>query len=232
MTALSARVADALRGRILTGELAPGSRLPSEAHLIREHAVSRAVVREALERLRAEGLVRSVRGSGSYVLTAPRDPGASAASARSGQYAPADQAALLEFRGALEAETAALAARRRTAEDLEELEAARDLVGAEGTTAADSLQADVAFHGLIARASRNPYLYAALRDLGPTMVPMPPARIAGGREHAARVDAEHAAILAAIREEDPVAAAAAMRAHLSASRRRLQGPDASGPDDR
>lgn len=70
-TTLAAAVTAALRERIVTGALTPGERLPSENDLAREHAVSRTVVREAIGSLRAEGLVRSARGSGTYVLAVP-----------------------------------------------------------------------------------------------------------------------------------------------------------------
>ncbi|WP_291797898.1 FCD domain-containing protein [Brevibacterium sp.] len=70
-TTLASAVAAALRERIVAGALTPGERLPSENDLAREHAVSRTVVREAIGNLRAEGLVRSARGSGTYVLAVP-----------------------------------------------------------------------------------------------------------------------------------------------------------------
>lgn len=57
-----ARIADALRGQIRRGALAPGDALPSEAQLGAEHAASRGTVRHALAALRAEGLIAGGRG--------------------------------------------------------------------------------------------------------------------------------------------------------------------------
>ena len=64
------QLANALRGRILTGELPPGTRLATEHELTRRYGVSRLTVRRAKARLIGEGLLRSVQGSGTY-LTPP-----------------------------------------------------------------------------------------------------------------------------------------------------------------
>ncbi len=58
-TTLAQRVVAGLKDQILAGDLGPGSKLPSESELIEEYAVSRTVVREAVTRLRAEGLVET-----------------------------------------------------------------------------------------------------------------------------------------------------------------------------
>ena len=60
-----------LKDKILAGDLPPGHKLPSEAELIEEFGVSRTVVREAVTRLRAEGLVETFHGRGSFVLAVP-----------------------------------------------------------------------------------------------------------------------------------------------------------------
>ena len=59
-----------LRTRILSGELAPGARLPTEDELMRTYGVARGTVRRALEQLEAEGLIQTTQGSGSYVNAA------------------------------------------------------------------------------------------------------------------------------------------------------------------
>ena len=68
---LSDAVGSALEKRIRSGALTPGERLPTEAQLGAQFAVSRAVVREAVARLKAEGLVESRQGSGVFVATRP-----------------------------------------------------------------------------------------------------------------------------------------------------------------
>lgn len=65
---VSIRVHDALRQRILAGELAPGDRIPSERVLADEFGVNRHAVREALKRLEQAGLVRITHGGATRVL--------------------------------------------------------------------------------------------------------------------------------------------------------------------
>ncbi|NDL56936.1 GntR family transcriptional regulator [Phytoactinopolyspora mesophila] len=68
---LYTRIATALKGRILSGSLTPGSRLPGEEHLAANMGVSRSTVRQAIAALRESGYVVSRRGSGSYVAENP-----------------------------------------------------------------------------------------------------------------------------------------------------------------
>ena len=65
---LAARIVRGLGNRILRGALKPGDRLPSEHELESEFGVSRAVVREAITSLKAEGLVATRQGAGAFVL--------------------------------------------------------------------------------------------------------------------------------------------------------------------
>jgi GntR family transcriptional regulator len=64
---LHAQLRDALRARILDGELAPGAKLPSESELTAEHGVSRITVRQALAALQTEGLILKLHGKGAFV---------------------------------------------------------------------------------------------------------------------------------------------------------------------
>jgi len=61
------RIADALRGEIASGELVPGDRLPSEASLLERFGVSLPTLRQATGVLRAEGLIESRHGVGTFV---------------------------------------------------------------------------------------------------------------------------------------------------------------------
>ncbi len=63
----SAAVAETLEHEILSGKLKPGQQLPTEAELGARFKTSRTVIREAVKRLNAKDLVRTRRGSGSYV---------------------------------------------------------------------------------------------------------------------------------------------------------------------
>jgi GntR family transcriptional regulator len=65
------QVADAIRQQIISGELAPGSLLPSEKYLAEVHEVGRDTIRDAMAHLRSEGLVESKRGYRSRVRSIP-----------------------------------------------------------------------------------------------------------------------------------------------------------------
>src|SRR5215210_4137016 len=94
---LTADLAADLRTRIVDGAIQPGDKLPSENTLIDEFGVSRTVVRSALTRLQAEGLVETERGRGSFALTPPpADPTAGPGSRPVATLE--DRLQLLEFR--------------------------------------------------------------------------------------------------------------------------------------
>lgn len=64
------QLAAILRGRILDGRIRPDHVLPSENELMRDFGVSRNTSRAAIAVLRDEGLVVTVAGRGSYVVSA------------------------------------------------------------------------------------------------------------------------------------------------------------------
>jgi len=137
--------------RIVGGGLAIGGKLPSESQLSELFGVSRPVVREALSRLQADGVVMSRHGSGSYVQRRPNQ--AFALLAPIGDVA--NLMRCMEFRIALEGEAASLAARRRTEADLARLEKALaelEIVMASGEV---GVEADREFHVAIASATQN-----------------------------------------------------------------------------
>jgi GntR family transcriptional repressor for pyruvate dehydrogenase complex len=215
---LSSALVATLRAQIVDGDIAPGEKLPSEPRLAAEHGVSRTVVREAVARLNIEGLVHTRRGSGSYALTPPAVDAGAEPPARSVE----DRVALLDYRLGIETQTAALAAERRTPAHLAALSARLEELRAAGDHPATAMQHDFGFHRLVAEAAQNRYLLEAVGRLGPQMIAMPRGRLdAHGAARFATVVHEHQAVLDALTAQDPLAAAAAMRVHLTASRRRL-----------
>src|SRR6478735_11360242 len=114
-------VVDVLSGRIRDGSLAQGEKLPTEAAIMEEFGVSRSVVREAISRMQAAGLVETRHGIGTFVLPpAPPIMGIDPATVVTVR----DVIALLELRIGLETEAAGLAAARRTEAQLAEVRAA------------------------------------------------------------------------------------------------------------
>jgi GntR family transcriptional repressor for pyruvate dehydrogenase complex len=223
---LTADLAADLRNRIVDGDIQPGDKLPSENTLIGEFGVSRTVVRAALTRLQAEGLVETERGRGSFALTPPPD-GPTAANGTRAVVTMEDRIHLLEFRIGVESEAAALAARNRTDRQLKAMLNALEEFTAGVEHPAHAMKADYEFHRAIAAASGNPFYSDCLASLGQTMIAMPRTRLMTGTEHYARdhfeqVVHEHGSIYAAIADGDELSSSAAMRSHLANSRRRLR----------
>jgi GntR family transcriptional repressor for pyruvate dehydrogenase complex len=225
---LTADLAADLRARIVDGVIQPGDKLPSENTLISEFGVSRTVVRSALTRLQAEGLVETERGRGSFALTPPPDGPTSARGTRA-VVTMEDRLHLLEFRMGVESEAAALAARNRTDRQLKAVAKALEEFTASVGHPAHAMKSDYDFHRAVAAASGNPFYSDCLASLGQTMIAMPRTRLMTGVEHYARdhfdqVVHEHESIYAAIAEGDESSSSAAMRSHLANSRRRLRAP--------
>lgn len=108
---LSDRVAQTLMDKIDAGELRRGERMPSETVLGQEFGVSRTVIREAISRLRHEGVVEARQGSGVYVT---QQAGLKPLRIDAAQAGSIDAVLhIIELRRALEAEGAALAAQRQ-----------------------------------------------------------------------------------------------------------------------
>lgn len=223
---LTADLAADLRNRIVDGVIQPGEKLPSENTLISDFGVSRTVVRAALTRLQAEGLVETERGRGSFALTPPADRPSEGVGIRP-VASTEDRLHLLAFRMGVETEAAALAARNRTERHLRAVSTALDTFTESSGHPAHAMKADFEFHRAVAAASGNPYYSDCLSALGQTMIAMPRTRLMTDAEHYARdhfdqVVLEHRSIRDAIADGDEAAAAAAMRTHLANSRRRFK----------
>lgn len=218
---------DALGARIRRGHLPPGTKLPTEGQFMDEFGVSRTVVREALSKLQAAGMVQTRHGIGTFVV-------GSGDAERGFHIEPqhlatlGDVIAVLELRIGVETEAAALAARRRTTRQLAEMRAALDDFGAAVDAGRDAVAADFRFHTEVARATHNDHFAGLLETLGAKIIPrarLDPPGAAGAPDAARqaylrRVNAEHESIFDAIRNQDPEGARAAMRTHLANSRER------------
>ncbi len=231
---LALALVDSLGERIRDGRLRPGDRLPTESTVMREFGVSRTVVREAISKLQASGLVRTRHGVGSFV----EDLGPAAGDAAGFRIGPAqvatlrDVVALLELRIGVETEAAGLAAQRRSAEHLAGMRAALDAMHMAVEAGDSAVPADFQFHLEIARATQNPHFAQLMAALGSSVIPRARLEAAGApaADHAAdaadrlaylrRVQVEHESIFDAIAAQDPDAARAAMRTHLANSRER------------
>jgi GntR family transcriptional regulator, transcriptional repressor for pyruvate dehydrogenase complex len=134
--------------------LAPGSRLPSENQLARQFGVSRSAVREAVSGLESLGLLQIRKGAGMFVL-APKIGNLEFPGLDSSNLAGA--AKLLEIRTGLDAAAARIAAIRRTSEEVEFLREMNVAASRPDLTVPETVEADLAFHLAIVRATRNEY---------------------------------------------------------------------------
>lgn len=220
---LALELVEALGDRIRDGRLAAGDKLPTEAEFMAEFGVSRTVVREAISKLQASGLVQTRHGIGTFVVGL-----GDAAPFRLApeQFATLrDVIAVLELRIGIETEAASLAAQRRNTGNLRQMRAALDAVAAAVEEGRDAVGPDFQFHLEIARATQNAHFAELMSSLGTMIIPR--ARLDAmpdlddeQRQYLKRVNSEHESIYDAIRNQDSEAARAAMRTHLANSRER------------
>lgn len=206
----------ALGKEIMTGQLKPGHFL-SETRIAERFGVSRTPVREAIRSLAGDGLV-TLRPRQRAVVR--------------GQTA-AEILDQFEAMAELEAACARLAARRRTAEQLAEMEnaqaACRDR--AEAKDPSGYYHANVRYHEAVYAASGNAYLRAETKRLRDRLhfLRMSQGHLPGRTLESSQ---EHDAVLSGIRNRDETAAGDAMRAHLivqgESLRSMLRHTDASG----
>jgi GntR family transcriptional repressor for pyruvate dehydrogenase complex len=218
---LSEGVCADLERRIRSGEYAPGEQLPTEKLLSERFEVSRAVIREAVARLKADGLIESRQGSGAFVAARPRSLNFKVAGAEATQH---NLEQVFELRTLVEMTVAELAARRRTEADLaameQQLAAMDEALQCDG----DGSQADDEFHSTIAAATHNPLVQRFVEFLGQhfsesrQLAWQDEARAS---DSSATAQAEHHALFAAISAEEPAAARVAAHAHLSGAAARL-----------
>lgn len=221
---LAARVRDALRQQITEGRYGPGDRLPSEARLTEEFGVSRTVIREAVAGLRSDRLVEPRQGAGVFVLPPPETPGLPFQDLDMARVSSLIE--MLELRTAIEGDAAALAALRRSpAQEERILEAEADL-RQRAARGEPSAEADFRLHLAIAEAANNPRFSEFLQLIGKALIPR--MAVSEGEDptlpadYQAMINAEHAAILTAIQDNDEDGARDAMRRHLKNSQARYR----------
>jgi DNA-binding FadR family transcriptional regulator len=207
---LGEQIAEQLAASIAAGEYAIGSRLPAEREFAESFKVGRPTVREALLILERDGLVEIKTGSGVYVVSLQAKRARALESSIS-------MLELIEARCMFEGESAALAAKLATREQIESIRHALAAMMEEDRLNIPGELADREFHVQIARATQNAaivYVIEALWDArsGSAQVAqsLTQVRAAGIKP---RID-EHTAVFDAIEAREPERARAAMRAHL------------------
>jgi GntR family transcriptional repressor for pyruvate dehydrogenase complex len=233
----------ALEAHLLDGSWSPGTRLPAERGLAEALGVSRNSLREAINCLKARGLLVSKRGSGVFVTDCLQS-----AVASPWRQLVVDHPELrwdtLEFRRELEGATAYFAAQRATRNDLKRIEGAVKRlieayeIGEEGRDKStggrrEEHRADADFHEAIAVASHNGmflYLHSSILRILREHIGL---NLIGLESHTRSVSdhlrEQHLNIWNAIRKRRPDAARQAMEAHIEFTQAELARLDGAKP---
>ena len=203
---LSAQIAKAIRDAIMSGDLIVDERLPSEAELAEQFAVSRPTVREALKRLGAQSLIRTQRGAtgGAFVNRLTFEDAYGQQITTSTLLLSMNEvsfATACEARYALERACAPLSAQRRTADHLATMRAEARRQSQPGLTDEAFCASDVAFHRALVDAAGNPVLSYQLAGAVEAMQPLMNMITFSARSRV-RIIALHSAITDAIEAHD------------------------------
>lgn len=209
---LTERVAHALTEQIIDGALLPGAFLPTETELSETFGVSRTVIREATKTLMAKGLVEVQRGRGVLV----REPVREEVIAQTFSMLLRRRAVtfwhLWHMRVILETEVAGLAAEHRTPTQLHTLRQTMLAMENPDATLEDLVNADMAFHQMLAQAASNPLLELIFQSVTGLMRASRKLTLRLSGAH--RALAGHQQIFAAVDRGDAETARAMMREHL------------------
>lgn len=215
---IATQVARQLVEVILSGQIEPGTRMPSERQLAESFGVGRSAMREALKALSLIGLVEVRQGDGTYLRRADSAllPEVIEWGLLLGEPRTMD---LVEARQEIEIVLAGLAAQRRTEEHLVRLQSALDQMETARKPGV-FVEHDIAFHLAVADAAAN----SALRDIHSSIQALLRAWILRALAGDSAIElsyAEHVPILDAISAGDPDMARMAMKAHMSSAAERL-----------
>ncbi|MGY9046730.1 hypothetical protein P775_16665 [Puniceibacterium antarcticum] len=219
-THLPTRIAEQFTQQIQSGGLKAGDRLPTELAMSKNFGVSRTVIREAIARLRNEGMIETRQGVGAFVIDRP----ARHIRLEDGGLSAEDFRGLFQLRVPLEIEAAGLAAQNHTAEHLQQMDQALLRMETAGDGANDGIIADLDFHRTIALATGNDYFVQFLGAISDRVL----KTILLSREKIrldtliSMVNREHSALRNAIASGDPLKARQAMRAHMVGSTERVE----------
>jgi GntR family transcriptional repressor for pyruvate dehydrogenase complex len=218
---------DRIRELIVSGSWGPGDRLPKESELAAQLGLSRNSLREAVRALSQLRVLEVRQGDGTYVSSLEPDLLLESTSFVSHLLLGDTAVELYEVRRILEAAAAALAAARIDESGKQELRRRLDRM-TEAESVEELVEADVAFHAVIAKAAGNGVLTSLLASLSTRTMRV---RLWRGRTVDNALDVtrdEHRRIYEAIANEDPELARAAATAHIASGERWLRAEVAAG----
>lgn len=215
------RIVEQVEQALLSGELKPGQRLPSERELVTQFGASRSTVREALRVLESSAVVRSRPGDPNGPEILPFSTAALAKQmTRLVQVDEVSLAELISFRMILDGSANMLAARLRSAKELAAMEETIAVMADAIDQGYDEFsEADVAFHDAVAQASRNSLIQVCNQVVRSVVLSLISDKVSHARDSKALMCESlrhHEEVLEAIRKGDGPAAAQISRRNLYA----------------
>ncbi len=208
------KIIQQIRSLIISGQLRPGDKLPSERQLSERIGLGRTYVRDAIKRLEFYGILKTLPQSGTVVAGI-------GISALEGlitnvlRIEKADFASLVETRVILEIEAAKLAAVNRTVANIEDMEEAlvkyQKALLQESTT---GVSEDFMFHLKMVESSQNQVIKSLLMIIVPEIMENYRSMEVCANDTLETANKEHHHILEAIKEGNSEKAGDAMRQHL------------------
>lgn len=208
-----------IKAMIIRGDLQAGSRLPVEKELATALGVSRSSLREGVRALAVLGVLETRQGDGTYVTSLDASILLAPLGFLVDLQSPDESENLASVRRVLETEAAARAALRISDEDVRDAESVLSSIDAfvddPGSAGRDEIMdADIAFHRIIARASGNRALEALIEAFANRTIRTRTWRAITEQGVVPRTHREHHDILRAVRSGDPDRARLAMAVHL------------------
>jgi GntR family transcriptional regulator, transcriptional repressor for pyruvate dehydrogenase complex len=223
---LADQVTESLTSKILAKTFTD-SQLPSEQAMAEGFGVSRTVIREAVSRLKAEGLIDTRQGRGAFVRNDRLDvPFRIDVNSKD---LLGSLLHIIELRRGLDAEIAFLAATRRKRDQMFGIRRALGEIEKASKAGRDAAAEDLAFHLSIARATGNPLFLELLSFLNRLLyigIRVTRANEDKRVEFSEQTRVEHLAIADAIERQDPEAAATAAKIHMINAAVRIKSADA------
>ena len=178
---LPEQIADKLREMIIQEEYKTGSKLPAEGELMVRFGVSRSTVREAVKILQTENIVDIRQGQGTFLCAMPGLGSDPLGLRFTDQNELTGQ--LLETRLIIEPNVAAIAAQRRTEEQMAAMKVLLDKMDNAYLHGEDYTPFDIEFHSIIAQCTGN--------DVVQRLLPTIHESIRAGYRHTQRVEGSY-----------------------------------------
>jgi GntR family transcriptional repressor for pyruvate dehydrogenase complex len=217
-------VVEQLLRKIKSGEIAPGSRLPSQRDLALSFGVGRSSIREALNALAVMGHLDVQQGRGTFVAQTPPQEADSSLKKLKAALKAGSLLDIVELREILECKAAELAADRIEARQLGQLKLILREMDENSNDYSRFFKADIEFHALLSEATANQIFCEMVRFLLEKVVDHHEqfqTRLLSPeyRAHSVRTLKQ---VIASLEREDGRGAAEWMRDHLNAIRRELK----------